>query len=253
MKEITNILTALGYSEKEIVVYLTVLKHRKISPAEVAKITKISRTNVYNLAKELIAQGLITQDIADKSLNLVALPPENLRIKLEQLKLDIQKKEEQTNLAIEQLNNLESTKSYPVPKLRFFEEQELRDCLFQNASKWNESAVAKDGIWYGFQDHSFVENYFEWIDWSVKKFKNTNYQVKLFSNDSDIEEEMQNKIKERVIKFFGDTNFTSTLWVVGEYIIMISTSKHPFYLVELHDALMADNLREVFKKMWTNN
>jgi hypothetical protein len=113
--------------------------------------------------------------------------------------------------------------------------------------------VTKDNIWYGFQDHSFVENYQDWIDWTVKRFKGTRYEVRLFSNASRIEEKMEGRIPERNIKFLKDSRFTATTWVIGDYLVMISTSKAPFYLVEIYDALMAENMREVFKNMWEVN
>ncbi len=143
-----------------------------------------------------------------------------------------------------------SGKIYPVPRLRFVEESELRDYLFQNADRWNESVLSKDGIWYGFQDHSFVEQYEDWIDWTVKKFKGKKYQVRLFSNASKIEEKLEGKIPERSIKFLKSSRFTATTWVVGDYLVMIATASKPFYLVEIHDALMAENMREVFRNMW---
>ena len=41
-----------------------------------------------------------------------------------------------------------------------------------------------------------------------------------------------------------------TLWIVGDYIIMIQTLEKPFYLVEIKDAVLSHNMREVFKKLW---
>ncbi len=249
---IKNLLSDLGFSPKEITVYLAVIKLGKTTPAEVAKITKIGRPTVYNLAKSLISKGVIAEDMADKILHLVALPAEGLRASIERTKTELLKREEVVDTAIEELSLIQSEKIYPVPKLRFIEENELRDYLFQNAVKWNQSAIAKDGIWHGFQDHSFVENYVDWIDWTVKKFKGVKYEVRLFTNVSKIEEKMEGKIPERNIKFLK-SRFTSTTWVVGDYLVMISTAKSPFYLVEIHDALMAENMREVFKNMWEMN
>jgi hypothetical protein len=74
----------------------------------------------------------------------------------------------------------------------------------------------------------------------------------MFSNNSEIEKEMGDKeITRRMIRFWDDkNNFTSTQWIVGEYIISIVTKEKPYYLVEIHDAVMAHNMREVFKKLW---
>jgi sugar-specific transcriptional regulator TrmB len=251
--ELQKSLENLGFSAKEIQVYLAIIKLGKTTPAEVAKVTKIGRPTVYNLAKSLISKGVIAEDKADAILHLVALPPEGLRASIERSKVELSKRESLVDGAIEELGLIQSGESYPVPRLRFVEENELRDYLFQSAMKWNESVISKDGVWYGFQDHSFVENYEDWIDWTVKKFKGMKYEVKLFSNASKIEEKLEGKIPERNIKFLKSSRFTATTWVVGDYLVMISTSKAPFYLVEIHDALMAENMREVFKNMWEIN
>ena len=55
---------------------------------------------------------------------------------------------------------------------------------------------------------------------------------------------------ERDIRFSHDVDFTSSVWVGGEYLVMIVTKQHPFYLLEIHDATLSHNMREVFKKMW---
>ena len=39
--------------------------------------------------------------------------------------------------------------------------------------------------------------------------------------------------------------------ILEDYIVMASTRQHPFYLVEIHDATLAHNMREVFKKLWS--
>ncbi len=246
-------LGSLGFSAKEIQVYLAVIKLGKATPAQIARVTKIGRPTVYNLGKSLVSKGVIAEDVADKILHFVALPPEGLRATVERSKVELARREGMVDSVIEQVALIGSGKTYPVPKLRFVEESELGDYLFQNAMKWNKSVLGKDGVWYGFQDHSFVENYEDWIDWTVKKFKGTKYSVKLFSNTSKIEERLEGKLPERSIKFLQDSRFTATTWVVGDYLVMISTANKPFYLVEIHDALMAENMREVFKNMWKIN
>lgn len=232
---------------------MAIIKLEKATPSELARVTKIGRPTVYNVVKGLLSKGVIAEDKADKVLHIVALPPEGLRASVERSKVEILKQEELVNTAIQELMMLTSEKTYPVPKLRFIEEGELSDYLFQNAGKWNKSVLKKDGIWHGFQDHTFVENYEDWIDWTVRKFHGAQYEVRLFSNISKIEERLEGKIKERSIKFLKNAQFTATTWVVGDYLVMISTAQKPFYLVEIHDELMAENMREVFRNMWTLN
>ena len=248
--KIEGILEGLGFSPKEVKVYLAIFKLEKATPAELAKATRIGRPTVYNIVRSLISRGVVAEDKADAVLHLIALPPESLRDSVERSRMELAKREELVDGAIHELLLAGSEKTYPVPKLRFVEEGELLDYLFQNADKWNKSVLRKDGVWHGFQDHTFVENYGEWIDWTAKKFRGIRYGVRLFSNASTIEEKLKGKIPERTIKFLKESRFTATTWVVGDYLVMISTTRKPFYLVEIHDELMAENMREVFRRLW---
>ena len=55
----------------------------------------------------------------------------------------------------------------------------------------------------------------------------------------------------RNIRFWsGASTFTATTWVMGNYIAMINTKHHPFSLIEIHDAMMAENLRQLFSGIW---
>ena len=57
--------------------------------------------------------------------------------------------------------------------------------------------------------------------------------------------------EKRNIRFVSGMNFTSSVWIAGDYIVMASTRQHPFYLFEIHDATLAHNMRETFKKLWS--
>ena len=57
--------------------------------------------------------------------------------------------------------------------------------------------------------------------------------------------------REKQIKFWKNSNnFTATTWVAGDYLIMTVTNQHPHYLVQIHDATLAHNMREMFKGIW---
>ena len=60
---INELLTQLGFGEKEIKVYLTLLQHGKLSPASLAKIVGLNRSTVYSVAKELKEKGVIAEDL----------------------------------------------------------------------------------------------------------------------------------------------------------------------------------------------
>ncbi len=252
---IQETLRKIGLNDKEIRVYLALLKVGRITPAALAKITKINRTTLYNIAKELLGKGIIANDLAGKTLRLTALPPTSLEQIIERPKRELLKKEEFVKKAIEELSLITADKKYSVPKIRFVEEDSLEDFLYDNTTKWLKELHKTDGIWWCFQDHSFVEHYQKFVEWvgQTKEYKDKRIKANLLSNDSAIESHMEKKIPrtKRDIRFVPGMNFTSSIWVSGDYLVMIVTRQHPFHLVEIHDATLAHNMREVLKKLWS--
>jgi hypothetical protein len=54
-----------------------------------------------------------------------------------------------------------------------------------------------------------------------------------------------------MIKFWKkDFNFTATNGILGDYVILVMTKQRPHYIVEIHDAVYAENMRQVFRNLW---
>lgn len=241
----------LGFTQKETEVYLALLTHGKMTPAEVAKLTRISRPTVYSVAKELVRKGVVIEDLGGLSRSLLAKSPEDLAVLVnrEQKALDLKKLTVQT--AIEELSRVAQSTKYAIPKIVFIPEEEIDNHLHKQTALWNDSIHTTDGIYWGFQDPTLVDSYQEWIDWYWQQ------PIKLpalniLSNTSKTEQRMQTKgYKNRNIRFWsGAEAFTATTWVMGNYVVMVVTSHHPHYLIEIHDVMMAQNLRQLFKGIW---
>jgi predicted transcriptional regulator len=247
-------LRGIGLQDKEIKIYLTLLKNGRTTPATLSTLTKINRATVYNLAKGLMGKGIIAEDLSGKTLYLVPLPPTHLRELIEKPKRELEEKEELVKKAIADLSLITADKKYPVPKIRFVEEDQLEDFLYDNFVKWQHELAKQEYTWWGIQDHSLVEHYEKWIlwTWHTKEYQDPRVGAKLLSNDSSIEEKMGKKLsrQKRNIRFVPGMNFTSSVWVAGDYLVMAVTRQHPHYLFEIHDATLAHNMREVFKKLW---
>jgi sugar-specific transcriptional regulator TrmB len=254
---INQTLRSLGLNDKEIQVYVTLLKNGKTKPAVLANLSKLKRASLYHIAKGLLAKGLIAEDFAGKTLQFVPLPPESLGKIIEQSKRELAEKQAIIKRAINEISLISAEKSYPVPKIRFIEENNLEKFLFDNLVKWQKAIIESDGIWWGFQDHSFVENFEKWISesWKTAESKNSNYKAQVFTNASEIETKIKNIYprQKRNVSFLQDLDFTATVWVCGDYLITISTRQAPFYLIEINDQLLAQNMKAVFKKLWTNS
>jgi predicted DNA-binding transcriptional regulator len=247
-----ELLQKLGLSEKEIAVYLTILQEKSISPAEVAKRTDINRSTVYAVAKELERKGLVREDLAGTS-QLLALPPERLLNLVEQEQEALNRRKHLTELAMNALEPLVQDTSFAVPRISFIDETHFERTLYDESEKWSESMKQYDGTWYGFQDESFSEHYITWIDWYWKQPFAKDIVLKTVTNDAGFEKTLAKRksYPNRKIKLLRQAvPFTASMCVVGDYILTFSTKARPHYFFEIYDRLLAENLREIFKRQY---
>ncbi len=249
---INDYLKTLGLTEKETIVYLEVLKHGRVSPTEIARQTKINRTTVYSVAKELIKKGFILEDLAGQAASLIAIPPQDLKFLIQKEEKQLQEKKDLIGEMITELQSFTKEAKYPVPKITFIQEDSLEDYLYKRSDEWHKSIMKHDGILWGFQDHTFAEHYEKWIDWEWQIGGPKNLRLRLFSNQSVAEEKNLTKgFDRRIIKYWKKPNpFTGTVWVHGDYLILVQTRERPHYLVEIFDELLAQNMRQFFSGVW---
>ena len=249
---VNELLQNLGFGEKEIKVYLTLLQHGKLSPASLAKIVGLNRTTVYSTAKELAQKGVIAEDLGSKSMYLVAKPPQDLELLAKKEEKQLEEKKAIIKNAVEALQGLTKGTQYTIPKIVFVAEDELNSHLHKQTPIWDKSILKYDGTWWGFQDHTFVQNYEKWIDWYWETGSDPKTKLKLLSNET-AEKIKKKKYERRQINFWQEShNFTATTWILGDFVVMIITNQRPHYLVEIHDAVLAHNMREVFKGIWNS-
>jgi sugar-specific transcriptional regulator TrmB len=249
-----SVLAPLDLNKNELALYKAVLKMGQVTPAEVAKVTNLKRTTAYNVARSLVEKGLLVEDTTRRPAVFALADAEQVLTQIEkERKLLVEREESYKKIAAE-ISKVAVGKEYAVPTVRFVEEDKIEEYLKKNAGIWDDSAISiSEFTWWGFQDHTFVEQFGDWIMWYWDRWREE-MDLKLLSNRASAEVEFakQNKhLSKRNIKFWGEAlDFYSTTWIVGDYVVMINTRTHPFYLVEIHDKLMAHDQREVFKNLW---
>lgn len=246
-------LKTLGFNDKQIQIYLIILKAGKIKPADLATQSGINRTTVYSIAKELLKMGVIAEDQSPEGQYLVALPPEDLGKIIHREEKELELKRASLETALKEIKKVTQGVKYHVPKVTFVSEEDFEHHLYKQAPVWAESARKYDKTWWGYQDPSIVENYERWIDWSWTNGPCAkDFYLKLLTNQSGIEEIMKKKkFVNRKMKFWDKTkDFKATTWVVGDYIMYAYTNQHPHYLVEIYDAPLAQSQRDLFKGIW---
>jgi sugar-specific transcriptional regulator TrmB len=251
---IQELLQKIGLSENEIGVYLCIVERGKLSAVDIARITKINRTTVYSVSKELIAKSLILEDLGHGSARYFsAIPPEELSRLYEKEEEILKEKKKAIEKAVEELKLLPKSKNYSIPKIRFVDEAQLEDFLYKQLATWNTSAKPGDPHWWGFQDATILEVFPEWIDFWWKNLPAHMEFNGLTNKKHPAEKKMSAQHTEgrRHMKYWdGSVEFTATHVVVGDYVLFLVTRQHPYYLVETHDPVMAENLRQMFKAIW---
>jgi sugar-specific transcriptional regulator TrmB len=247
---INDLLTKLGLNGKEIQIYLTILQLGKIAPAALSKVVGLNRTTVYSVAKELVAKGLIAEDLGGPTISLIARPVEELNDMVLREEREVNAKKELAKRAVYELQSVVRTQQFALPKIIFVPQAEIESHLYKQVPVWDKSIMKYDGIWWGFQDETFVQNYEKWIDWYWEKGTKEKVSLKLISNEA-AEKIKQKKFARRQIRFWNQSkNFTATTWVTGDYVTIVVTNQKPHYMVQIHDAVLAHNMREIFKGIW---
>ncbi len=249
-----TILRNIGLTDKEISVYTTLMQQKRLTPAKVAKATGLNRSTVYSIAKGLMRKDLVAEEHIKNQTLLSALPPSNLNNLVKKEERELKEKKDLIGNAITELEAITTNTGFSIPKITFVYEEDLENYLYEQTPKWNDSVLRYDGAWWGFQDHTFVQNYQEWVDWFWNKSAPEGVLLKMLTNKSDVEKRMSVKgYARRMVKFWDKgKDFTCSMWVNGDYILMITTKQRPHYLVQIHDKTLAHNMREMFKSIWEN-
>lgn len=249
-----EILKKIGFDDKEITVFIAVLERGRVAPAVVAKVTGINRSTVYSVAKTLADKGVLSIDTTIDPAYLVIESPDILQNIVSREERALAEKKSLVTDVMKQLESIPQSKHYSVPKVKFYNEKELKDALYNRLPIWAESAViTKEPSWWGFQDVSLVENFPDWI---VDHYSIIPKEVSthLFTNAKPTEKDIHEKVSDerRTVKYLDgkDNEFTATQAVLGDYIVYIMTNEKPFYMIEIHDRVMAHNFRQTFKILW---
>jgi len=245
-----KMLSSLGMNAGEIKIYRSLFKMRESSPAQLAKSVGIRRTTAYSVVHGLVQKGFVVENPSKRPRTFTIAQLTDIDAVLKEDKKRLAAKEKVLKQFASELSRATAEDSYPVPQIRFIGEDKMEKYL--GNEPWSKTTHALDSTWWGFQDHTYVENFPHVIDRFWKKHPNK-ISLKLLSNQvvSETEKKLKWRHPRRQIKYWNKaTNFLSSTWIVGDYVVMVNTRRHPFYLVEIHDATLANDMREVFKNLW---
>jgi len=246
-----KLLSSLGLNIKEIKIFKAVLRAREISPAQLGKAVGIKRTTCYSLARGLVEKGFLVEHATKRPRTFSIASAVAIEGTLEDERKRLATREKVLKRFTTELSRATADDSYPVPQIRFVEEPKMEQFLRSQLFKWDESMLQADATCWGFFDPTYLQAFPKLIDWYWKQAPKT-ISLKMLSNRSGVplEAKIARKYPRRSIKVWDKANFDSAIWIMGEFVLIVNTRKHPFYLTEIHDATFANDLREVFKNLW---
>lgn len=115
-----TILKKLGLSDKEVKVYLALLKNNALSVRAIAEITKINRGTTYDILKSLQEQGLVSYYHQDTKQKFTSEEPDKLLQLLEEKEEELKNTKSKIESLIPELKSLQN-KEGNKPVTKFYE------------------------------------------------------------------------------------------------------------------------------------
>lgn len=248
-------LRLLGLNANERKALISLAEIGKASATSIAKRVKLPRSTAYFALENLARRGLVKVQRAGKASWYIAEEAAALSGMVDaEARAWEEEFETRKTAALEAQKLLEPLlrrENFSVPHLQFFEGREgVEKMLRENCEEWQKSICFFDKTWWGYQDHQFVEGYRKWLNhyWSRMV---PGERILLLSNESATEKNLEGRIARRQIKMLPrESQFSSTVWVLGDYIVSIMTRQKPHYAFQLKDAVFASNQRKTFQLIW---
>ena len=232
-----------GLSEKESVVYLSLLKLGSATTTQIADDSNISRTTIYDVVKLLRDKGIVASMIKNKVMHLEAASPEKLISLLEERQNAIKE-------IMTELKSLEKGKPH-LPRTELFIGKEGVKTVYQ------ELLVNKKPLFaYSNTDAMLSLLPFYAPRHIADRVKNK-IPLKVFSEESEIAEKIlfsKDKKEHRETRVFNELKNTAiTIYITEGLVALLSTSKDEPLGILIHHKEFAMAQQLIFEKLWANS
>ena len=250
-------LEEIGLTEREASLYLSLADLGKATAQLLSKRTKLPRATVYLTLESLAVKGLVTREAKSNTSYFIPNPPSSITLMLKNEQELLRKRLARSERITRELEPLFKGKNFNIPRLKFFEGSEsIENMLYQVEDTWYQSIKQRDSIWWGFEDASLFTGYKVWFQHMWDKFSETRkkeVKLRIFSNFA-VSEYLEKRFPLTKIRSLpSQYDFSSTTWLMGDYLVIFSTREKPFYGYQIHDAALAENLRTIFKLLWNED
>jgi len=250
---IKKILKNLNFSEKEIEIYLAMIKIDQATATLIARESGVKRTTVYDALELLMSKGLVSKIKKSNKSYFYALPPDKLINYLERRKqeynqkIDLQK--EKIKKIMPELISMQNLKSKSRPKVQFFEGTAGIKEAYNDTIKYPNQVMLSffpKKVISGVDDEYFIKEY---VPLRVKN----NIWMKALAPDT---KEMKNTYPQdpkslRTVRFMpaDKLNFEIDLSLYGKNKILLAGFNEKIAII-IESKEIYTSLKSIFEIMW---
>lgn len=239
--ELIKELEAIGLSEKEARVYLTVLEVGQATVQEIGKKADVNRATTYVILDSLMAKGLIATFGEGKKSLYIAEAPHGLNNIIREQEEELEKRDAQLDLLMPELHSLYNL--HPnKPAVKFYEGKEgLKEMLKERRK---DSPKSKVRVFYPVKQ---VKSMFSQSETEELRGKRVDSGVEMKSINCDPENlgmPPPKRVERR--KTPSDINFTSDIEVWDDKVLIASLEGHISGVI-IQNKLIAQTIASIFE------
>lgn len=249
-RKVMDYLQEFDLTEREVIVYLTLLRTGPNTIMNLARETGIKRSTTHNNVEELVNKGLVSQTNYGERRMVVAEEPEKLKILVEEKKWRTKKLEDNMQDAIKSIYDM-------IPSVKG---NTAVDVKYYNGEKGFKE-VCQRSIDFATDEILFISNYTEWAKVYTKEYDEQHYiptrvkkgvNLRMIANENDFSkgEISRDEKKLRKIKLLEkEFKVSTTIIIYGEEVSLMVPSE-PYLSIVINSKEIADSFRNMFENMW---
>lgn len=247
-KPIKNFLIDFGLTDKEIMIYLTLLKTGPNTIMNLARETNIKRSTTHNTVEELIKKGLVSQTNYGERRMVVAEDPKKLEFLMEQKKWEMRKLEDNMPDIVKGIYDLvPKAKENTRVSVKYYQGKEEIKGIY-------EQTLQADHVYSFVNMDKYYEIFPDPIGLQQKALKsNQNREVWDIVVDSPKAREVTQKGYSRYnFKFVSSEIYFSgfDFLIFGDQVAMIQLDPEEPIGIYIESKAIADGLRALHQTMW---
>lgn len=247
---INKFLQNIGLTDKEIAVYLELLREEKSSVIDLSKKTNILRTSVYPILDNLLEKGLVSEVKVGKKVYFQAEAPERIGSYIESQKIKLEEQSQLANDYIPQLKSLSrQTGEKPIVKV-----YEGREGVFQaNEESFGYGKIDKDDTAYFIYPYDLLENLFSEQEMKKSSAQRTRRQIKSQALYTYSKGERSNSESSTRFKIDGEKYPIKCDVSIFKDVVRINTLSKSLSSLVIKSQDIADTLRSLFKAVFDSH